>query len=239
VRADWDGLVVVDKPTGVSSMDVVRRVRAAASRARGVKKTKCGHAGTLDPLASGVVVCGLGKATKAMDRLMGRTKVYETQVDLSAFTATDDREVLPLPEARYDGPAPPEADVAAACATFVGEAVEQVPPAYSAIHVDGRRAYERARQGEDVKMRPRFVRIDAVELVDYAWPIATLRVTCGKGTYIRSLGRDLGVKLGTGGHLASLRRTAVGRYTLGGATALEAFQDGWPEGLGLRPIPTA
>ncbi|MEO1236490.1 MAG: tRNA pseudouridine(55) synthase TruB, partial [Planctomycetota bacterium] len=204
----WHGLVVVDKPVGLSSMDVVRRVRRAATLGRraagevGVKRTKCGHAGTLDPLASGVVVCGIGRATKAMAAVMGQTKVYETQIDLSAFTTTDDREG---PRHQVHVETPPTADaVRSACMAMVGDVVEQVPPVFSAIHVEGKRAYELARRGEEVEMRSRTVRIDAVELLGYEWPTVMLRVTCGKGTYIRSMGRDLGVALGTGGHLASL-----------------------------------
>ena len=220
--AVWSGLIVVDKPVGVSSMDVVRRVRTAASRGRGVKKTKCGHAGTLDPLASGVVVCCLGKATKQVERLMGTIKEYEAEVDLSAFTASGDREE-PRQEVAVGRPPTAEA-VAAACEAMQGPAVQQVPPQFSAIHVDGRRAYQLARDGQEVPMQPRQVRIDAVELLGYAWPIARVRVVCGKGTYIRSVGRDLGLALGTGGHLASLRRTAVGPYRVEDAVALERFR---------------
>lgn len=230
----WCGLIVVDKPLGLSSMDVVRRVRWSASRGQQVKKTKCGHAGTLDPLATGMVICCIGKATKTVDRLMDLTKVYEARVDLSAFTTTDDREG-PRTEVRVD--TPPTADaVREACAGFVGEEVEQIPPAFSAIHIDGRRAYELARNGEDVKMRPRWVRIDAVELLDYAWPTATICVTCGKGTYIRSLGRDLGVALGTGGHLAALRRTAVGPYRVEAARQMERFETPLTQSE-LMPVP--
>jgi tRNA pseudouridine55 synthase len=199
------GLLVVDKPLGWSSMDVVRHVR----RATGVRKV--GHAGTLDPLATGVVIACIGAATKAVPRLMGMTKIYEAEVDLSAFTTTDDREG-PREEVAVAA-VPDEAALRAAIAGFVG-LIEQVPPAFSAVHVDGQRAYKMARRGEDVVLKPRTVRIDAIELLGYAWPIARLRITCGQGTYIRSLARDLGKALGTGGHLASLRRTAVGAYTL-------------------------
>lgn len=218
----WCGLIVVDKPLGLSSMDVIYRVRRSASRGAGVKKTKCGHAGTLDPLATGVMLCCIGKATKSVDRLMGLTKEYVADVDLSAFTTTDDREG-PRTEVEVETPPAREA-VEAACAAMVGESVEQIPPAYSAIHIEGRRAYEMARNGEDVKMRPRWVRIDAIELLGYDWPTATIRVTCGKGTYIRSIGRDLGVALGTGGHLSALRRTAVGRYRVEDAKPIERFE---------------
>lgn len=215
------GLVVVDKPLGLSSMDVVRRVRRSASRGAGVKKTKCGHAGTLDPLATGVVICCIGKATKAVDQLMGLTKVYEAEVDLTAFTTTEDREGQRT-EVLVDTRPSREA-VRVACEAMVGESVEQVPPRFSAIHIDGRRAYDMARRGEDVKMRPRWVRIDAIELLAYEWPTVTIRVTCGKGTYIRSIARDLGVALATGGHLASLRRTSVGGYRVEDATPIERF----------------
>lgn len=214
--------MVVDKPLGLSSMDVIRRVRRSASRGAGVKKTKCGHAGTLDPLATGVMLCCLGKATKSVDRLMGLTKEYVAEVDLSAFTSTDDREG-PRTEVAIESP-PTYDQVEQTCLEMIGESVEQVPPAFSAIHIDGRRAYDLARKGEDVKMRPRWVRIDNIELLSFGWPLAKIRVTCGKGTYIRSIARDLGVALGTGGHLASLRRTAVGRYRADEALSIEHFE---------------
>lgn len=221
------GLLVVDKPIGLSSMDVVRRVRRAAG---GVKT---GHAGTLDPLATGVVICCLGKATKAVERLMGLAKRYETVVDLSAFTSTDDAE-----EERdwVTVTTPPDrATVEAACARFVGE-IEQVPPAHSAVKVAGQRAYKAARRGEALELKARMVRIDAIEVVDYDWPHLTLRVDCGRGTYIRSLGRDLGRSLGTGGYLASLRRTAVGPYALEQAVTIERCEQ--PIGAAdLLPVP--
>ena len=176
----WTGFLVIDKPLGISSMAVVSKVRWAASRGAGVKKSKCGHAGTLDPLATGVVICCCGKATKQIDRFMGLTKEYVAEVDLTAFTTTEDREGERTEVEPARG-VPTREHVAAACASFVGEAVEQVPPRFSAIHVDGQRAYALARAGEDVKMKPRFVRIDAVELLDYAWPLATIACDLRKG----------------------------------------------------------
>ena len=231
----WTGFLVIDKPLGISSMAVVSKVRWAASRGADVKKSKCGHAGTLDPLATGVVICCCGKATKQIDRFMGLTKEYVAEVDLTAFTTTEDREGERTEVEPARG-VPTREHVAAACASFVGEAVEQVPPRFSAIHVDGQRAYALARAGEDVKMKPRFVRIDAVELLDFAWPLATVAVTCGKGTYIRSLARDLGVALGTGGHLASLRRTAIGPFRVEDAFALERYSVPM-DSDDLRPVP--
>ena len=221
------GLLVVDKPSGLSSAQVVTRVRFAAGNC------KTGHAGTLDPLATGVLICCLGDATKVADRLMTARKAYVTDVDLSAFTATDDREAPPEP---VPVDRPPDLDaVRAACAAMTGW-IEQTPPAYSAVHVEGRRAYELARQGRPPDIKPRRVHIEAIELRRYAWPIATLVVTCGKGTYIRAIARSLGERLGTGGHCATLRRTAVGPYTLEHARTLERIDEGITQ-ADLLPIP--
>jgi tRNA pseudouridine55 synthase len=215
VESTLCGLIIVDKPLGLSSMDVVRRVRRAAGGC------KTGHAGTLDPLATGVVICCLGKATKSVESLMGRAKVYDTTVDLTAFTTTDDMEGDRL-EVEVAEP-PTRGAVEAVLGRFLGE-VEQTPPAYSAVHINGQRAYKLARRGEAVEMPTKTVRIDSIELLDYAWPMLTLRIVCGRGTYIRSLGRDIGEALGTGGHLASLRRTAVGGYNLDVAHPIERFE---------------
>ncbi len=211
-RVDFDGLLVIDKPVGCSSMDVVRRVRRAAGGA------KTGHAGTLDPLASGVVICCLGRATKAVPRLMDLPKTYVAEVDMSAFTSTDDREGQRQEVAVA---VPPDATmVAAALPQFVGHILQR-PPAFSAVHIDGQRSYKLARRGQAVMPLPRAVRIDAIVMLAYAWPILALRIDCGKGTYIRALARDLGGALHTGGHLRSLRRTAVGPYRLQRAMPLD------------------
>ncbi len=215
VESTLCGLIIVDKPLGLSSMDVVRRVRRAAGGC------KTGHAGTLDPLATGVVICCLGKATKSVESLMGRAKVYDTTIDLTAFTTTDDLEGERL-EVEVAVPPAREA-VEAALGRFLGE-VRQTPPAYSAVHINGQRAYKLARRGETVEMPSKTVRIDAIDVLGYAWPTLSLRIVCGRGTYIRSLGRDIGEALGTGGHLASLRRTAVGDYNLDMAHAIERFE---------------
>ena len=210
--SDMNGLLIVDKPLGCSSMDVVRVVRRAAGRA------KTGHAGTLDPLASGVIVCGLGRGTKCVEHVMGLTKIYETTIDLSAFTATDDAEGERQP---VEVVTPPMVErVRAALDQLIGD-VQQTPPAYSAIKVGGRRAYKLARQGVAVVMPPRIVRIDRIELRRYEWPMLDITVTCGRGTYIRSLARQIGVMLGTGGYLTALRRTAIGPYTIDRAIPLD------------------
>ena len=215
-KSAMTGLLVVDKPVGWSSMDVVRRVRKAA----GFVKT--GHAGSLDPLATGVVVCCLGKATRAVERIMGMPKVYDTQIDLGAFTATDDREGE-REEVPVETP-PDEARVREVLETFVGE-IQQVPPAYSAVHVDGKRAYKLARSGETVELEARTVRVDRIELLAYQFPRLAIRIGCGRGFYVRSLARDIGRALGTGGHLADLRRTAVGEYDLAKAVAPERLEE--------------
>ena len=206
------GLLVVDKPLGWSSMDVVRKVRHAA----GFVKT--GHGGTLDPLATGVVVCCIGHATKSVEALMGMQKTYDAKIDLSAFTPTDDAEGE-REEVAVETP-PSEDDVRAALETFVGE-IQQVPPLYSAIHVDGKRAYKLARKGEDVELEARTVRIDSIELLEYEFPHVRVLVRSGKGVYVRSLARDLGKALGTGGYLSGLRRTAVGPYRVEDAVTAE------------------
>lgn len=216
-RHDMHGIVIVDKPVGLSSMDVVRRVRRAAGHA------KTGHAGTLDPLASGVVVCCLGKATKMISSLMDTTKIYDTVIDLSAFTNTDDREgdseiIEVEPDVRPDKTA-----IRTALDQLTGE-IEQIPPMYSAIHINGERAYKLARKGEHVEIKPRRVVVHRIEIHEYNWPNLSLTITCGKGVYIRSIGRDLGKLLNTGGHLAALRRTAVGTYTLKHAHPIERFE---------------
>lgn len=212
------GIVVVDKPEGVSSMGVCRVVRGKLRTGGAPKRIKVGHGGTLDPLATGVLVVLVGKATKLCDRVMIGEKRYTAGVDLSAFSETDDREgqreEVEVPEP------PPTEEIVSACARFVGE-IMQRPPAYSAMKVNGQRAYKLARAGMAPRLEPRPVVIHACEVISYHWPIATLDIRCGKGTYIRSLARDLGVALGTGGMLASLRRTAVGPFLIDAAVALD------------------
>jgi len=228
------GLLVIDKPLGWSSMAVCRKVRGAAGgKVKGPRKLKVGHAGTLDPLATGVLVVCIGKATKRGDQLMGQGKVYEATVDLSAFTASDDAE-MPREDVSVDLP-PTVEEIDAALAKQTG-LIEQVPPNFSAVHVEGKRAYKAARRGEQLDLKPRQVRIDAIERMGYDWPLLELRIACGKGTYIRSIARDLGKLLGTGGYLKALRRTAVGRYTIDQAFPVDALERGLRQ-ADLLPLP--
>ncbi len=228
-RSSVCGVLVVDKPVGMTSMDVVAIVRGRAGG------TRTGHAGTLDPLAEGVLVLGLGRATKSLDRFMATVKRYRTVIDLSAFTDTDDLEGERVEVAVAEPPDEPA--VRAVLEAFKGR-IMQRPPARSAIKVGGRRAYAMSRRGESVVLQPRPVEIHELELIRYQWPLLEIAVCCGKGTYIRSLARDLGEHLGTGGHCTSLRRTAVGPFTDDLAIPL----DDVPQPLGeadLIPLDTA
>jgi tRNA pseudouridine55 synthase len=198
------GVLNIDKPAGVSSAYVVNGVKRLLPRG-----TKIGHAGTLDPFATGVLLLLVGKATKLCERLMDEPKQYEATVKLGATTPTDDPESEEIP---YPGAAPvSEEAVRAAIAPLVGEIVQR-PPAFSALKVGGRRAYDLARGGKEVALEPRKVRVYGIELLEYAWPLVRLRVDCGRGTYVRAIARDLGEALHAGGHLVQLRRTRVGPF---------------------------
>ena len=203
------GLVVVDKPGGMTSHDVVARAR----RTLGTRKV--GHAGTLDPMATGVLVLGFGRATRLLGHLTLAEKTYAATVRLGATTATDDAEG----EVTSSTPAGhiTEADVRSALTAFEGE-IEQVPSAVSAIKVGGRRAYDLVREGAEVELAPRRVTVNAVECGDFRRDgdhlDLELRIACSTGTYVRAIARDLGAALGVGGHLTALRRTSVGPFTL-------------------------
>ena len=197
----------VDKPLGWTSFDVVKRVRHVLSRRMGVKKMKVGHAGTLDPLATGVMILATGRCTKRIEELQSHTKEYVATLRLGATTPSFDLET------EIDCERPWEhislADVEAVLPMFVGR-ISQVPPAYSACKVDGKRAYKMARKGKEVSIRPKELLIESIELLPSELPEVAIRVVCGKGTYIRALARDIGERLGCGAHLTALRRTKVG-----------------------------
>jgi tRNA pseudouridine55 synthase len=229
-RPDLNGLLVIDKPLGWSSADVCRFVRRRTGGA------KVGHGGTLDPLATGVLVVCLGRATKSIDGIVGAEKDYRAAIDLSAFTTTDDAEGERT-EVAVDEPPATDAIRRALDEGFAGE-IEQRPPAFSAVKIGGRRAYKLARAGEAVEPEPKRVVIHETRVERYDWPALDLFVRCGKGVYIRSIARDLGVALGTGGSLTGLVRTRVGAYRLADAVG----PDDLPADIGpddLRPIPPA
>jgi tRNA pseudouridine55 synthase len=200
----FDGLLVIDKPTGMTSRDVVNRAQRWFPL-----RTRIGHTGTLDPLATGVLVLGIGIATRLTEYVQRMSKAYSAGITLGAFSDTDDADGQITPT--LDAIVPTETAVRQALAAFVGT-IDQVPPAFSAAKVTGRRAYDLARKGEDVSLTPRPVTIHAIDFVTFAYPRLEIVVHCGKGTYIRSLARDLGRQLGCGGYITALRRTRVGCF---------------------------
>jgi len=211
------GILLVDKPLGPTSMAVCARVRGALVGGGAPKRIKVGHGGTLDPLASGLMVVLVGPATRLCDQIMAGEKRYLADIDLAHTSPTDDLESAPEP-VPIDRP-PDLARIQAELPAFTG-AIMQAPPAHSAMKVGGKRAYELARAGKLDTLEPRPVTIHELIIADFAWPRLVLDIRCGKGTYIRSLARDLGRALGTGGMLAGLRRTAVGRFAVDDATPL-------------------
>lgn len=227
IRPDYpftEGLVLpIDKPLGWTSTDVVRKVRTLL-RKLGHRKIKVGHAGTLDPLATGVLLICIGRATKRVDELQSEKKEYLATIELGATTPSYDLE-HPV-DCRYPWEHITQEQIETVLQSFLGEQ-DQEPPIYSAKKLDGRRAYEYAREGEEVKMRTARVtiydaRLEACTLP--ASPRATVRITCSKGTYIRSLARDLGERLQSGGHLVALRRVRSGGYPAENCITLEALQ---------------
>jgi tRNA pseudouridine55 synthase len=218
------GILLLDKPVGPTSHDAVARVRRAAGLRR------VGHAGTLDPLAGGLLLLGLGPAARFLEYLVGLDKTYETTVRLGQATTTYDAEGEVTAEHPVDVSA---ADIAAALDALRGP-IRQIVPPHSAVKRDGRPLYESARRGQAIDLPQRDVVIHALDLLAYDPPLLTLRVACSSGTYIRSLAHDLGAALGCGGHVAALRRTAVGAFSVAQAVSLDALT---PETLAAALLP--
>ena len=213
-------VLLFDKPVGWTSFDLVNKVRLMIRSELGIRKIKTGHAGTLDPLATGLMIILTGKATKRTDEFKDLDKEYVAAIHLGKTTPSFDLEtevngVYPTGHITREL-------VEGRIKDFLGE-VEQVPPLFSAKFIDGKRAYEFARKGHDRKLDPVKVTFREIELLDFNMPEIRLRVLCSKGTYIRSLARDLGEALGSGGYLSGLRRTAIGAFRIDGATDLEKF----------------
>lgn len=234
-QPNLQGIILIDKPVGPTSMRVVERVRRAAGGAR------CGHAGTLDPLASGLLVVALGSCTKMLNDLMIGDKRYSTSIDLSAFTDTDDLEGART-EVATTAP-PTQAQIEETLASFRGS-ITQTPPAFSAIKIGGRRSYDIARRGASRGSQtqttdatgpvaptpaptptpaPRPAMVHELVIRSYEWPFLSLDIHCGKGFYVRSLARELGTALKTGGHCASIRRTWSAPFSLENAIELAAL----------------
>lgn len=215
-------ILCFDKPLTWTSFDVVAKIRWQLCKHLGVKKLKVGHAGTLDPLATGVLIVCTGKATKRIDELQAHTKEYVATLQLGATTPSFDLETevdATFPTSHITQPLVEEV-----LGRFIGR-IEQIPPAYSACKVDGHRAYALARKGKDVELKPKILVIDEMELLnfDVERMQLILRVVCSKGTYIRALARDIGQALGSGAHLTALRRTRVGDYRVEDSMKVEDF----------------
>ncbi len=204
-------VLFVAKPLGWTSFDLVNKVRWNLKRSLRVKKLKVGHAGTLDPLATGVMVICTGRATKRIDEFQHGVKEYIATLELGATTPSFDLEKEI--DARYPTEHITPELVNEVIPGFVGE-IWQIPPVYSAVKVDGKRAYDYARDGEEVELKPRLLVVDEIEVIDFTPPSLKIRVVCSKGTYIRALARDIGVALNSGAHLTALERTRIGDVTL-------------------------
>jgi len=227
---DVDGLIVVDKPGGMTSHDVVARIRRLA------KTRRVGHGGTLDPMATGVLIIGVNRATRLLTYVIGSEKSYRATVRLGEATITDDAEGDVT--SRSSVAAVTDEAIRAELGRQVGE-IDQVPSAVSAIKINGQRAYKRVRDGEDVEIPARRVTIHRLDVLDIRRPEdadvidVDIDVSCSSGTYIRAIARDLGSVLGVGGHLTALRRTAVGGLTLAEASTLPELEERAPDVIGL------
>lgn len=213
-------VLFIDKPLTWTSFDVVNKIRKSLKHHLGIKKIKVGHAGTLDPLASGLVIICTGKATKQIMQYQDLDKEYEAQVRFGATTPSFDLETEVDKTYPWEHITP--AMMEEVIKSFTGEQ-EQLPPLYSAKSVDGKRAYVMARKGKTLELKPQKIIINHLEVLEMQMPDLSLLVECSKGTYIRSLARDLGEKLGSGAHLTGLRRTRIGPYQVEKAMSIENF----------------
>ena len=227
-------IIAVNKPYGMSSFGALARVRYLMSRRMGVKRVKTGHAGTLDPLATGVLILCTGRATKRIEELQAHSKEYTATLQLGATTPSYDME-HPV-DATFPTSHITRESIENVLARFVGD-IEQVPPSYSACKINGNRAYELKRKGKDVELTPKNIHIDSIELTDFDEETMRMgiRVNCGKGTYIRALARDIGRALGSGAYLTTLCRTRVGEFTIDRCLDLDEVEE-WLENQEIENI---
>jgi tRNA pseudouridine55 synthase len=223
----YDGLLLIDKPKGWTSFDVVAKVRGMVRQETGLKKPKVGHTGTLDPLATGLMIVVIGSYCKRAQEFSKLDKVYEVTIKLGETSTTDDEEGE---KTKTDDLRPGIEEVEQTIKSFVGE-IQQTPPAFSAIKIDGKRAYKLARAGKEVVMEPRTVTIHSITQLQYDYPYLNFTTYVSSGTYIRSLARDIGESLKTGAYMSDLRRTKVGSYDLESAHTMadltpESLKDG-------------
>lgn len=209
--------LLIDKPAGITSHDVVHRVRKITG------EKKVGHAGTLDPLATGLLLVAIGRAsTKRLGEFLKKNKTYKARIKLGAETDTDDSEGAVVHTNEHI--IPTKADILAVLQNFHGD-IEQLPPAYSALKIRGKKAYEIARDGGTVTLAPRRVQVHTIELTHYEYPYLEFEVSVSSGTYIRSLARDIGRELGTYGHIVALRRTSLDRWSEKDAVSMESLSN--------------
>ena len=228
IKNDLNGWLIIDKPLDIGSTTVVSKLKWSLS------PLKIGHAGTLDPLATGVLPIALGHATKLIPFVMDGTKIYDFTVTWGRETDTDDAAGAPT---QISSNRPTKEDILALLPGFIGD-IRQLPPAYSALKIDGRRAYDLARAGHSVDLKERTVHSDSLVLSDITPDTASFRVTCGKGTYVRSLGRDMGRLLGCLGYITKLRRVACGPFRIEEALPLSDFSEKRGD-ISLLPLDTA
>lgn len=213
-------VLLFDKELQWTSFDLVQRVRNMLCRKMGIKKLKVGHAGTLDPLASGLMILCTGKATKKIESFQEGEKEYIAEIKLGATTPSFDLETEE--DKTFDISNIDEAKIKFALQKFVGEQ-DQIPPVFSAVKVKGKRAFEYARNGEEIKLKSKKIVIRKINLIEFSKPFVKIKVTCSKGTYIRSLARDIGEELQCGAHLTNLRRTRVGDFKIEEAITVDYF----------------
>ena len=211
-----EGLLLIDKPAGISSFGVVAKVRGIVRAKTGIKKIKVGHTGTLDPAATGLLILAVGSYTKKVPLLMKQDKTYFVTMKLGQTSSTGDKEGEITAGNAY---VPTQQEVHDVITFFTGSMM-QTPPVFSALKLNGRRAYDLARQGKEFTMQPRPVMVHSSELNSYTYPFVTFTTHVGSGTYIRSLVEDIGNKLGTGAYMSDLRRTKIGSYMLEEAVPL-------------------
>lgn len=219
------GILNINKPAGITSRDVVNRVLWRLRDETGRRKIKVGHCGTLDPLATGVLVVCVGTATRLVSTIQELPKTYRGTFRLGLATDTDDITGNVLRESPVDPGDVSEKAIADLLPDFTGR-ISQLPPRFSAVHVDGKRAYELARKGQDVKLEPRDVDVYELALSGFASPEFELLIRCGSGTYVRSIGRDLGERLGYGATMTTLERSAIGSFEINSALDLESIAEG-------------
>lgn len=215
-----DEILLIDKPAGWTSFDVVAKIRGQL-RKQTAQKVKVGHSGTLDPFATGLLIILTGKATKRQDEFMKQDKVYEATFTLGSTSTTGDPEVEIT--ISHESRVISQERIRNALKKFVGK-IEQVPPIYSAIKINGKRAYDLARAGKKVELKPRKVTIYSLELVDYSWPKINVVAHVSCGTYIRSLAQDIGEELGVGAYCSQLRRIQIGQYSIKDAITIDYYK---------------